>query len=90
MPFAFSPAGRPRWDEQSRKPVNEGAPHRSVSDGEPAIFRVVRAEEGWEEVLTQWGVRLIFLEKDAPVVQHLDEAGWTLLYADEQAVIYAR
>ncbi len=55
-----------------------------------AWFRVVRAEEGWEEVLTQWGVRLIFLEKDAPVVEYLDEAGWDLLYADEQAVIYAR
>ncbi|GAB4579661.1 MAG: hypothetical protein Fur0022_23990 [Anaerolineales bacterium] len=53
-------------------------------------FQVVWAEEGWEEVLDRWGVNLVFLEKDVPVIAKLAEAGWTQLYADEKAVIFAR
>jgi hypothetical protein len=53
-------------------------------------FQVVRAEQGWQEVLDKWDVRLIFLEKEMGVVAYLEEEGWTLLYSDDRAVIYAR
>lgn len=54
------------------------------------FFQVVWAEEGWEDVLDQWEVNLVFLEKDVPVVSKLADAGWTQVYADDQAVIFAR
>src|SRR3546814_6880370 len=38
VPFAIPPAGRSRWDGQSRKPGIEGLPHPSVSEGEPRFF----------------------------------------------------
>jgi hypothetical protein len=53
-------------------------------------FQVVRAEEGWQDVLDEWGVRLVFLEKGTPVLEKLLKEGWYLLYTDEMAVIYAR
>jgi hypothetical protein len=53
-------------------------------------FQVVRAEEGWQDVLDKWGVNLVFLEKGMAVLDELDAAGWKLLYADDRAEIYAR
>jgi hypothetical protein len=53
-------------------------------------LRTVRAEEGWQEVLDRWGVRLVLLEPDMPLVNLLKERDWKLLYSDEVAVIYAR
>src|SRR3546814_18214305 len=38
VPCAIPPAGRSRWDGQSRKPGIEGLPHPSVSEGEPRFF----------------------------------------------------
>jgi hypothetical protein len=46
-----------------------------------------RAGSGWESVLEEWGIRLVLLESDAPLVEELRDHGWQLLYADEQAVI---
>ncbi len=53
-------------------------------------LKVVKAEPGWESVLDQWAVRLILLETDAPIVSHLNEVGWRLLYEDGLSVIYGR
>jgi len=53
-------------------------------------LQVVRAEEGWEEVLDQWGVHLMLLEPTMPVVRCLEQNGWELLFVDEKAVIYGR
>src|SRR3546814_7041416 len=38
VPCAIPPAGRSRWDGQSRKRGIEGLPHPSVSEGEPRFF----------------------------------------------------
>ncbi len=51
---------------------------------------IVRAEEGWQAALDRWGVRLVLLETDMPLVGWLQEKGWRLLYSDEVAVIYGR
>jgi len=53
-------------------------------------LQVVRAESGWQAVLDRWQARLILLEPTMPVVGHLEQAGWRLLYQDERSVIYAR
>ncbi len=45
---------------------------------------------GWQEILDQWQVGWVFVERDAPIVRVLDEAGWELLYSDTLAVIYKR
>jgi hypothetical protein len=53
-------------------------------------LRVVRAEEGWQQVLNDWGVKLILLEPGTPVVARLADEGWRLLYQDKVAVVYGR
>jgi hypothetical protein len=53
-------------------------------------LRVVRAEEGWQQVLTDWKVKLILLEPGTPVVARLPDEGWHLLYQDKIAVLYGR
>lgn len=53
-------------------------------------LRIVRAEEGWQEALDRWGVHLVLLEPDMPLVKWLKEKGWNLLYSDEVAVVYGR
>lgn len=55
-----------------------------------AWLRVVRAEPGWQQVLDDWGVRLVLLEADMPVVGALARAGWQPLYQDEMSVLYGR
>jgi hypothetical protein len=49
-----------------------------------------RADPGWEDVLSKWGVKLALLEPSSPLSHALEAAGWSRLYQDDQAVIYAR
>jgi hypothetical protein len=51
---------------------------------------VARAEDGWEETLNRWGVRLILLEESTPLVYRLEVNGWQRLYSDDVAVVYGR
>jgi hypothetical protein len=53
-------------------------------------LRVARAEEGWQETLDRWEVRLILLEPSTPLVYRLEVSGWKKLYSDEVAVVYGR
>ena len=53
-------------------------------------LQVVRADPGWQQVLDEWGVRLILVEPGMPVVAQLKGAGWQQLYQDQQAVVYGR
>lgn len=50
----------------------------------------VQAGEGWQEVLDEYGVDLVMLQPDRPVLRELGTSGWRLVYADEQAMIYER
>jgi hypothetical protein len=53
-------------------------------------LQVVRAEEGWQEVLDKWDVRLILLEPGMPVDGMLSFHEWQLLFEDDTAVLYGR
>lgn len=53
-------------------------------------IRIVQAGEGWQDELDRWGVNLVLIEPDRPLVKALDEAGWKLLYLDEMSVLYGR
>jgi hypothetical protein len=53
-------------------------------------LQVVRGEDGWQQRLAEWQVRLVLLEPGMPLVGQLEQAGWRLLYEDEQAVVYGR
>ncbi len=45
---------------------------------------VVRAEEGWEEALDRWGVRLVLIEHGLPLESQLENEGWMRLdFGDE-------
>jgi hypothetical protein len=53
-------------------------------------FQVVRAEDGWQDVLDKWDVNVVLLESQMPIGGFLDRGGWDLLYSDDMAVIYVR
>jgi hypothetical protein len=53
-------------------------------------FRIVSADDGWQELLEQWDIKVILLEPDWQVVKLLDSEGWENLYRDDIAVIYAK
>lgn len=46
-----------------------------------------RGEEGWEELFAKWGIRLAFIEPDAPLRFRLTQAGWETLFEDEQSMV---
>lgn len=51
---------------------------------------IVRAQDGWQDLLAQWQVNLILLEPTMPVTLLLEQNGWKEIYQDELAVLYAR
>jgi hypothetical protein len=53
-------------------------------------LQVVRAEDGWQDVLNRWDVHLVLLEKDLPITKILPLSGWEQAYLDERAVIFRR
>lgn len=53
-------------------------------------MRAVQAEEGWQEVLDERGVRLVLLEPERPLTRVLPEHGWNLLVEEEGYVLYGR
>jgi hypothetical protein len=53
-------------------------------------LQVVRAEEGWQEVLDKYDVRLVLLEPTMPVTAELEQNGWEELYRDEKSGVYGR
>ena len=51
---------------------------------------VTQGEEGWQEILNSWGIDMVIIEPDRPVVSLLATNGWRQVYADTTAVIYRR
>jgi len=51
---------------------------------------VARGEDGWQSVLENWGVRLVFIERDLPVASKLAAEGWQEVYRDDLAVVFRR
>lgn len=68
-------------------------------DGRTDLFRdefvnlwlmISRGEEGWQNHLDLWGVNLILIPVDFPLVGLLEIEGWDRLYGDQVAVLYGR
>lgn len=54
-------------------------------------IRVIVADEGWEQILDEDGINLIFIETSSVLAKFLKfHPGWQELYRDDLAVIYAR
>jgi hypothetical protein len=54
-------------------------------------LQVMRAEPGWKQVLDENGINLILIEKGSFLNRMLlNDPDWTLIYEDEQAVVYER
>ncbi len=47
------------------------------------------AGDGWEQILTGYGIRVALIEPQAPLADELVSAGWHVLYSDRQAVVLA-
>jgi hypothetical protein len=48
---------------------------------------VIRAQEGWRDILERWQIHVVFIEPSTPILQLLAAEGWTVYYEDSQAVI---
>jgi hypothetical protein len=53
-------------------------------------FQVALVQDGWQEVLDRWDVRLVLIERTWPLAEALKLAGWQIMYQDEITVIYQR
>jgi hypothetical protein len=73
--------------------------HLSFVDGRTDLFgdeilegylNAWRAESGWEGYLDRWGIRVVLLERYAPLTLVLEHAGWEVRYEGEMAVLLTR
>jgi hypothetical protein len=46
-----------------------------------------RGAPEWQEVFSRWGIKLVFVETDAPLRHQLEMNGWETLYEDEKAIV---
>lgn len=53
-------------------------------------LQTVRAEGDWRGVLDRWGINLVLVEPQMPLVRALESNGWELVHEDEVAVVYRR
>lgn len=53
-------------------------------------MQAYQAQDGWEEIFQRWQIGWVLIEREAPLVWALDQAGWQQLYSDDLAVIYRR
>jgi hypothetical protein len=53
-------------------------------------FQVALVQEGWQEVLERWDVRLVLIERTWPAAEALKLAGWQVVYQDDFSVILKR
>jgi hypothetical protein len=54
-------------------------------------FEAARGSSGWEAILDRYGIRLVVVEAESGLARVLrDQAGWTLDYEDNLAVVFTR
>ena len=53
-------------------------------------IQVVQADPGWNEVLDEWNVNTVLIERTWPINSVLAQSGWKLVYTDLLANIYIR
>lgn len=46
-----------------------------------------RGEPEWREIFDRWGIRLVFIEPDAPLRTQLELNGWEVIFSDDQAAV---
>ena len=47
-----------------------------------------RGSDGWQEVLSKWGIRAVLIETDSPLARELLREGWTAVHVDDQATVF--
>ncbi len=47
-----------------------------------------RGSDGWQEVLSKWGIRTVLIETDSPLARELLREGWTAVHEDDQATVF--
>jgi hypothetical protein len=51
---------------------------------------VVNAQAGWQKILQDWDIQVVFLEPTDPILQVLITEGWQVRYQDARSVILLR
>jgi hypothetical protein len=51
---------------------------------------VIDAEEKWEDIIEEWGISIILVERGQNIIKVLENSGWTKAYQDTLSVIYTR
>jgi hypothetical protein len=46
-------------------------------------------QPSWKSLFENWGIRLVMIEPDAPLVTVLQSSGWQVLYQDSVSVVLA-
>jgi hypothetical protein len=49
---------------------------------------VWRGNDGWQEVLSKWGIQTVLIETDSPLTRELLREGWTPVHEDDQATVF--
>ena len=49
---------------------------------------VWRGNEGWQEILSKWGIQTVLIETDSPLARELLRNGWTAVHEDDQATVF--
>jgi hypothetical protein len=47
-----------------------------------------RGSDGWQEVLSKWGIQTVLIETDSPLARELLREGWTAVHEDDQATVF--
>ena len=50
-------------------------------------YRVIHGSEEWKEVFAEWDIQFALVEPGVPLLSHLEESGWAMLYQDDLAVV---
>ncbi len=51
---------------------------------------VISTDEGWQEVLDKWQVKIILINQDLALVSNLQTAHWSEVFRDETSVVFIR
>jgi hypothetical protein len=55
------------------------------------FVEVMVADDGWQNILVEDGVNLVFVEKNSTLAKFLrQDPGWQEIYADDMAAIFER
>ncbi len=49
-----------------------------------------RADPEWTDVFHRWKIKIVFVESSAPIAKELNNAGWPIVFMDDQAVIFIK